>query len=322
MRRGWTLAGEDGLDAATVANLAKWQAVFSNWFPWSLAPAGIAFPETAETPPRLVGAALGFSGGVDSTDVLVRRRLCPRPGQQAVAAGLMIHGYDIPLTMEAGFAVRWRAAEAVLARFGARGLRMRTNIRSLARRPYFDWPLEVHGIWLAAALSCLEPWYGELVVASSDEDSHPTIPWASNPITDPFLSGGTARVVNEGGDLSRLGKISLLAKAGALEGLRVCYERPESGENCGSCRKCLLLQLAIESLGGDPGVLFPLGRDPAFRRRFRTRTPWFKSDLLEMAGAADARGDQRLAREIRGMAAADPWVAARDGLRRLVRRLR
>lgn len=322
MRRGWTLVGEDGLDAVTVANLAKWQAVFSNWFPWSLAPAGIAFPETAEAPPRLAGAALGFSGGVDSTDVLVRRRLSPGAGRQAVATGLMIHGYDIPLAMEEGFAVRWRTARATLDRFGARGLRMRTNIRSLARGPYFNWPLEVHGIWLAAALSCLEPWHGELVVASSDEDSRPTIPWASNPITDPFLSGGIARVVNEGGDLSRLGKITLLAKAGALGDLRVCYERPESGENCGRCRKCLLLQLALESLGADPAGLFPMGVDPGFRRRFRTRMPCFKSDLLETAAAAAARGDERLAREIRGMAAADPWVAARDGLRRLVRRLR
>ncbi len=322
MRGGWTISSEDAVDDITLKNLAKWQALFAHWFPWSLSQVDMHFPRAEESPPRLAGAVMGFSGGVDSTDVLIRRRTNPQPGKNSLAAGVLIHGYDIPLTEKEAFAVRWSVAEKTLRRFGARGLRLRTNLRSLARRPYLDWSREVHGIWLVSALSCFDPWYGDLVVASSDTDQRLSLPWASNPITDPLLSGAQSRVTNEGGDLSRFVKIALLAEANALEELRVCYERPESGQNCGGCRKCLLLKLALDCLGFDSTAVFPGGFDQEFRRRFRTRISHLKDNLREMAAAADARGNSQLAREIRGMSTLHPWEAARDTLRRWVRELR
>jgi hypothetical protein len=322
MRRGWRLAGEDALDGETVSNLNQWQAVFSHWFPWSLEQIQLCFPRAAEPRPRLAGPVLAFSGGLDSTEVLVRRRLEPRDGRPPMAAGVLIQGFDIPLAAESGFARRWEAASAVLSRFGARGLRLRTNLRTLARRPYLDWAREVHGIWLAAAMSCLEPWYGELVLASSDINRRLTLPWASNPITDRFLGGATSRVVNEGGEHSRLEKILFLADAGVLDGLRVCYERPETGHNCGRCRKCLFLQLGLESLGLGADGLFAAPPDRGFRRRFRTSVSYFRDDLMEMAEAAETRGCTDLAEELRGMAGRSPWLGARDALRGWWRRVR
>lgn len=322
MRRGWELRCEDRLDPETLANLPQWQAVFAHWFPWSLEQVPIAVGAGEDIRPRLGGAVLGFSGGIDSTEVLVRRRLCQEASRPPISAGVLIHGFDIPLCETAAYAERWKAAERALLRFGARGIRLRTNVRTLARNPYLDWAREVHGIWLAAALSCLEPWYGELVVASSDINRRLELPWASNPITDRLLGGEAARMVNEGGALTRMEKLSFLAGVGATGDLRVCYEHPESGHNCGRCRKCLFLQLGMEALGLGFDSLFPNGVDASFRRRFRTSAAHLKDSLAEMSVAAESRGRPDMARALRRMAAPSPLVGARDLLRGWVRSIR
>lgn len=322
MRRGWELRCADRLDPATLANLAEWQAVYAHWFPWSLEHVPIAATPGADVVPRLGGSVLGFSGGVDSTAVLVRRRHGQGTSQPPIAAGVLIHGFDIPLSEEGAHGARWESAERVLRRFGARGIRLRTNLRSLARKPYLDWAREVHGIWLASALSCLEPWYDELVVASSDINRRLELPWGSNPITDRLLSGEAARMVNEGGELTRMEKLAFLAGMGACGELRVCYERPESGHNCGRCRKCLFLQLGLEALGLEYGCLFPAGTDIPFRRSFRTSRPFLREFLAEMASVAASGGRPALAAELRDMSAPNPLLVARDLLRRWVRRLR
>lgn len=321
MRHGWTLRCEDPLDRETLGNLAHWQAVFAHWFPWSLEQVDIEAREAGDVRPGLGGSAMGFSGGVDSTEVLVQRGLFPENGRPRISAGVLIHGFDIPLAETAGYDERWRAARRQLERFGATGLRLRTNVRALARRPYLDWAREVHGIWLGAALSCLEPWYGELIMAASDIDRRLSLPWASNPLTDRLLGGQAARVTNEGGGRTRLEKLAFLAEAGALDDLRVCYERPSSGRNCGRCAKCLLLRLGLETLGLDAERLFPTP-DDAFRRGFRTALVHQVDGLNEMAAQAEAVGRAGLARELRGMVAARPWASGIDLMRRWVRRVR
>lgn len=322
MRAGLPLRCETGADPGTLANLAQWQAVFAHWFPWSLEHIPLEIPAAREAA-RGTDAVLSFSGGVDSSYALARRVARPAPGEARVAEGLMIHGFDIPLREERAFEARHAASSRQLARFGVRALRMRTNVRELGRRPYMDWARETHGIWLTAAMSCLEPWRAEIAVAASDIASRLTLPWASNPITDRFLEGDAARLGHVGAELSRLGKVRFLgAFPGAVDDLRVCFERPELGENCGQCRKCLTLQLALEALGLPTAGAFPDPAKPKARRDLRTTIPYFQADLLEIAEEADRAGRHGLAAEARRMVATSPLRAAGESLRRWFRRVR
>lgn len=247
MRQGWTLASKETVDEETELNLLQWQACFSGWRPWSLGNIDWEIPLAPEPDSgSRLGGMVAFSGGVDSSYTVLRQAAAGN-----LASGVLVHGMDIGVDDQAAFARARADAAVTLESMGLRPLWVRTNVRSLGRDPFLHWGEETFGIWLASALSCLEPWHTRVFIASSYPYRHLQLACGSNPVTDRFLGSSLVPYVHDGAELSRVEKAAALAAEPRLSRrLRVCFSREGAGANCGVCRKCMLTQLCLW-LGGD-----------------------------------------------------------------------
>lgn len=242
MRHGLDVRCDHGIDGTTRTNLTRWMETFARWAPGRLRPVGLHLPESGCTrAPGARGTLQPFSGGVDSCHTLVSRP----PGTRH--AGLMVHGFDIPHDASDAFERAWAGSSRALHRQGAEAYRLRTNLRARGDiRPGPDWERESHGIWLAAALACLEPWFDSVIIPSTFCHSALTTPWGSHPETDQWLGSEAVPYLHHGAELDKLGKILVLAKHPELaDQLRVCWQSRADGGNCGHCFKCCATQVCL-----------------------------------------------------------------------------
>lgn len=254
MRQGWSLSSEEPVDATTLENLHQWQASFAGWRPWSLGSIDLNLPvaEVTEVGGKL-GGMVAFSGGVDSSYTVLRQAPAGR-----IASGVLVQGMDIGVDDHASFARAKADSETTLASMGLRALWVRTNVRSLGRRPFLHWCEETFGIWLASALSCLEPWHDRAFIASSYPYRHLQLACGSNPVTDRFLGSRDVPYEHDGASMSRVEKAAALAGEPRLTNrLRVCFDQAGAGANCGRCRKCMLTQLCLWLGGEERPAAFP-----------------------------------------------------------------
>jgi hypothetical protein len=145
--------------------------------------------ETKDAPPG-EGAALCFTGGVDSFYSLLR-------GDVNARLLVFVHGYDMKLEDEARLAAFRPALEAAAAATGARPVVLRTNLR---RHPIFDactWE-RTHGGALAAAGHLLTGEIDRLLISATlvKDDKRP---WGSHSRIDHLWSSDRLRVEQCGG---------------------------------------------------------------------------------------------------------------------------
>ncbi len=82
-------------------------------------------------------------------------------------------------------------------------------------------------------------------------------PWGSHPITDPLWSIEQRKVVHDGADISRSGKIKYISDyLNILGNLQVCWGNIDC--NCSTCSKCLRTRAALFILGINCKALKPL----------------------------------------------------------------
>lgn len=200
-------------------------------------------------------AVLTFSGGVDATFALVanQKRMLGRRSVDVVA-GVMIHGFDLPLERRDWFAPAAAHARAIAQ---AQGVGF-TAVESDWRRWSVDWAMG-HAFGLFAVL---HQFHGRTAggVLAADVDYHEMLhAWGNNSLTNHFLSGAGFPVQISGAGYTRTEKVAAIARLPAVrEHLRVCWEHPELGGNCGRCEKCVRTQLNFVAAGA--------GRIPAFPR--------------------------------------------------------
>jgi hypothetical protein len=78
-------------------------------------------------------------------------------------------------------------------------------------------------------------------------------PWSSNAITNQMLGSGGFPIRTTGAAWSRTQKAgAVAANPVVLQHLRVCFERPELGGNCGACEKCFRTKLNFCAVGIRP----------------------------------------------------------------------
>ena len=76
------------------------------------------------------------------------------------------------------------------------------------------------------------------------------LPWGGNPITYAMLSSHDFQIVYDGGEFARTEKAErILDWETGLRNLRVCWEGPLTGRNCGRCEKCLRTKLNFMAVG-------------------------------------------------------------------------
>lgn len=301
MRLGTALRLPLPIDAVTLANVMEWQEAMASWRPRSLRVVPILADVAPSAPPRAdrAGAVVAFSGGVDGCFAAFRHTCSPDPALHRRAdlrAGVMVHGFDIPLAEPATFARAWQNSQALLGHFGLRGFWLRTNLRALHAAFGCDWETETHGIWTAAALACFEPWFEQVIIPAAHTYPKLRFPWASNPVTDPLFSSDRVAWWHDGAAFTKLAKVQALAMHPAVAGrVRVCWEGEHLDRNCGACFNCVATQVCFWLSGVAAPAAFPRAATLADVARLPVRSEEHDFLVRQLHDAAVLQGRRELA---------------------------
>jgi hypothetical protein len=248
MRHGRPLEVDGPVSTTLLRNLEEFQEAWATWRPDVYSPVAIRAEEEREPAPSPDRrGAFAYSGGIDSGFALLRH-MHGLAGRRSVqpAVAVLIHGFDIPLRDRSAFAVGERSARQSLDALGVPLSVVETDWRDVLCQ---DWEME----FVAGIAACLHQFTGVAgtAVLGADEDyAHIALPWGSNPVTNPLLSGGDLTLHTEGGGFGRTERIALVSESpDVVAGLRVCWEGPMTGRNCGDCEKCLRTRLGFLACG-------------------------------------------------------------------------
>ncbi len=217
-------------------NLVEFQDAWACWRPEKYHPLEITADVEREQPRAGTDEAiLGFSGGGDSTYTAWRHRT-GHAGRlrRNLVAGVMLHGFDIPLEETKAFDQSAERGRRMLASIGMQLIPIATNFRDMGG----TWE-DAHMAGLASALTLLQSRYNTGLVASGYDYTSLHLPWGSNPITDPLLSSDSFQIILDSCFLDKMGKLEQIKVwPEAMKYLRVCTNGHQGG-NCLRCAKCM-----------------------------------------------------------------------------------
>ena len=248
LRLGVSVHLNGPLDDVTLSGVREWQHALARWVPDRFSAVTITAEDVIEDlpPPRFRGGVTSFSGGLDSAFAMLRPGSDGRERENDLAAGLMIHGFDIPLAQQESFDLARARAEAMVASAGAHLRVVESDLFRLLDEADLRFGEEVHGIWLASMLACVEIDYDHTVIPSSYPYHRPTIPWGSSPTTDNLLGSRHRPLRHDGAGYDKFDKTSIVAPVDAVQKhIRVCWEGVDKHRNCGHCWKCMVTQVAF-----------------------------------------------------------------------------
>ena len=178
-------------------NLEEFQAIWHAWLPDRYQPVEILAESEQEAGPAAGSAAImTFSGGVDSSFTAWRHRTGQAGRQtQDLQAGLILHGFDIPINREDAFDVAFERSRIMLDSLGMETIPMTNNLRGLG-----SLFADCHGAILASCLSLLQKRFSVGLIADSAPYQVLVYPWAlpygSNPLSDRFLSSNAFTILD------------------------------------------------------------------------------------------------------------------------------
>jgi hypothetical protein len=184
-------------------------------------------PADGKGPEVRPGAALCFSGGVDSFFSLLA-------AGRTVDVLVFVHGFDVkPDDVERAGAIE-EHLKSVAREVGIRSVVIRTNLRTHPSFRSSPW-IRTYGSALAAIGHLLSDEWGTLLVSSSYSYSDPR-PSGSHWELDPLWSGAGLVVDHVGAESSRTDKLAALKDHPLVQRyLRVCWENRSSRLNCSRC---------------------------------------------------------------------------------------
>jgi hypothetical protein len=248
-------------------NLEEYQAIWHAWLPGHYQPVDIQ-AETEQEAGRAAGsvAIMTFSGGLDSSFTAWRHRTRQAGRQKEdLQAGLILHGFDIPIKSEKAFDVAFDRSRIMLDSLGMETIPLTTNLRGLGGVLEDNF-----AALLVSCLSLLQKRFSTGLVANSRPNDvlvHPwALPYGSNALSDRFLSSDAFTIVHDGADYSRFDKTqALVGWPEAMSNLRVCLGHNPMARvrNCCRCEKCIRNILTFRVLG--------LGLPPCFERDISDR---------------------------------------------------
>jgi hypothetical protein len=305
MAAGADLVVHGLVSPSLLRNLDEFQAAWTAWKPDGYRRIAIKALAEAEwtPPPGRGGAVTSFSGGVDSCYTALRHTRQTGPHCRILRAGLMIHGFDIPLTEAGAFAVAAAGSRRLLDSLGIELLLGATNFRQAIRLHWED----IFAAALAAFLLLLRNRFATGLIPASWPYDSLHFPYGSNPITDRLLTSDGFAIIHDGAGASRAEKLRALSGwPQALQDLRVCWDGRQDGRNCGRCAKCLRNLLNLRVIGIELPPCF--ARPPAAGDLDRLRLSPHEADaLVNVLRSARAAGMEA------------PWM---NELRACLRRVR
>jgi hypothetical protein len=295
MREGRPVHVEGPVTAALLRNVEEFQEIWSLWQPkYRCVPITADHVVPAE-PADVRRGVFAVSGGVDGTYALLRHH-SGHAGFRTVrpACSMLVHGFDIPLPEQRAFD---HARGRVAAMTGPLGVPLSvvvTNWRDVLER---DWEMDCQ----AALAACLMQFRGLAnvgVCGAAEDYSHIIVPLGCNPITNHLMSGAGFEILAEGGGATRTERVRFLCDyPETASQLRVCWEGPITGGNCGRCEKCIRTKLNFMAVGSPP-LCFDRPPTIAEILGLRTRGPVQLHFLREILQAASDSG------------LAAPWMTA------------
>jgi len=247
MREPADLVVHGAASPSLLANLEEFQCAWSAWAPGELRRIGIT-ADREEEPPRSASAAavMGFSGGADSAFTAWRHRRGQAGRQRReLRAGVLVHGFDIPLGQADIFAGAAGRARRMLASIGMELIPVATNYREQGGY----WP-HAFGAGLASCLMLLQGRFREGLIASGHSYQNFSAPDGSNPLSDWMMSSDSFRIIHDGAAFYKADKLRAISQwPEAMKHLRVCYEGERLDRNCCRCQKCVWTILTFRMLG-------------------------------------------------------------------------
>lgn len=263
MRQGVDLHVEGRVSRQLLVNLEEFQRAWSLWRPGRYRPVRVSCDEEIEagSPSQWRRGVVALSGGVDGTYAMLQHvGDGPARDRCELIAGMLVHGFDVPLHATVAFELARSTARATAASVGLPLVVVRTDWRQ-----YFSLGWEDDfGAGLAACLNLFSGAAAYGLFGSDEDYAHLAFPWGSNAITNPMMSSDRFQIVTVGGASGRTAKVAEIARHGEIaEHLRVCWRAGETGRNCGKCEKCVRTKLNFlaagaslpASLAGEPGLL-------------------------------------------------------------------
>jgi hypothetical protein len=287
MRARAPLQVEGEVSPSLLANLEEFQAVMACWHRGRFHRVEVVPEREVEQPPGEEGALVAFSGGVDACFSAYRHATGSAGRQtETLRAGVMMHGFDVPIEEDGGFRAAADTAEAMLTTLGLPLIRMATNVQ----RVEHAWD-DVVGAVLASLFHLLQP-NARVALIGSEFPYHLLVGpgWSSHPVTDPLLSSASFRIVHDGAGFTRPEKIQAIAEWQAvMENLVVCWEGGMPGRNCSRCSKCIRTILVFRALGLPLPASFEDVTDADIRALGRMKAPQ-QATLRQLLDVIDERG--------------------------------
>ena len=296
MHHGKHLHINGPVSASLLENLEDMVASWVNWRPDLYQRVNISAAEEVrggnESLSSLISgqAIVAFSGGLDAS-FTAWRHVSGNVGRRnkKLISGVLIHGFDIPIDAHQAFETTYNAAAESLESLGVPIAVVKTNWRT---QVCIDW----HSEFGTGVSTCLRNWQGmadTALIGSDDEYRNLALPWGGNPITYAMLSSSDFKVVYDGGEFSRTKKAEgIIGWPTGLRNLRVCWQGPLTGKNCGTCEKCLRTKMSFLAIGAPlpeslPGV-------PTVSQILRIRTRRF-SQLPVMREIIETGSERKVA---------------------------
>jgi hypothetical protein len=227
-----------------LSNLTEYQSIWNKWLPETFHLVDIQVEIIIENNwqeiKQVTGAICAFSGGVDSTFSLWRNSQNKNSYRsQKINFGVLVHGFDIPLSDKNAFNNTLQRSQKLLETIGVNLLPIRTNYRNISK---VNWEY-AFATALIGVLSNYKNLADTIIIGSGNPYNYLAFPWGSTPITDHLLSSRDFRVIHDGASYNRIEKVQAIAawKEG-YDNLRVCWQGKIKDRNCGKCEKCIRTQ--------------------------------------------------------------------------------
>jgi hypothetical protein len=201
-----------------------------------------------------------LSGGVDGLTTLCQNRLdYPLDHPDSIQACIILFGINnfdldengpVAARLTAFFGLVSRLRElAVTEHFQL--IPVYTNVRSLA--PHYRYWIKVgFGAGHSAVAQLFQKQFDQVLFASDGDGANP-FPGAEHPLFNRHYSTSALRLLDDGLELLRKEKVTLLSQWGTGRRLmQPCHyvQIPEAGKiNCGRCEKCVRTMLVLLGIG-------------------------------------------------------------------------
>lgn len=289
MRGGRDIHIDAPVSKSLLDNLEEFQWAFSMWLPQLKAVDIFAQSEVTSAPTSPADDAIcTFSGGVDAS-FTAYRHIFKKPGKRHrnLKTAMLVHGFDIPVGNEEAFSKAVASAEKILEGTGVTIATVKTNLKPLLG---FSW----EQTFVAALAACLHQFsagHRVALIGSGEPYRDVIYPWGSNPTTNPLLGSDYMQMLTDGQGFTRTQKVGHVAQwPAARDNIRVCWEGPITGRNCGKCEKCIRTLLNFKAVRAPLSKAFASDVTDEQIGRLRVRSKLQMTYLEDVHQIAKANG--------------------------------